>query len=1244
MTRIVYLAQMSVDAAFWGEFSDEMSRRFSGEFDLQYYECTELGQNVELYYEFETQALKSDLIMVDIHGSITYVNFFDKFLKTMTGTKRLFIMCGIEQEVSELMGSMGISPLQYAMIEAYIKAGGIENYLSMAQYIANEFAKASFDVPEPVFTKWQCLYEPGGPIADEEAYLKMARESSKPRIGVLVHENQLKKNDMRAFDALHDALFRCGAQPIVLVTNLAPSPHSKSLSFSDALRHYFTQDGYPIVDAIINTLGFSVSVLSQPSDGSAPRVEKSVFELTNVPVLKALHTWYDYEQWRNSPRGLDAMMLGVCVYEPEYDGQIITFPISVKEVEQTPYGARSVYAPIAERVDKISKLACNWARLNKIQSADMKIAVILHNSPPRNDMIGCAHQLDTPESIFNMLTALENSGIDMEYSFVNGREIIDTITDGLTNDGGWLTEERMLELACDTVQGDQYNKWFDTFDESVKEKMIEDWGPPPGSFMAVDEQILIPGILNGNVFIGLQPPRAHEEKAEESYHSTDFVCPHQYIAFYKWVEEVFKADVIVHVGTHGTLEWLPGKEIGLSDACYPDLAIGTLPHLYIYNVAVTGEGMQAKRRSYATLIGHMVPSMKEGGTYGELAEMDELIEDYYHARNAAPQNLPVLYEQIWELAVRLNLHQDLNIDEMPSLENNGMDTFIEDLHIWISRIKESQVRDGLHILGHVPQGELFSNLCRLLVRVKNGIVPSLREAICEKNGLDLDDLIENPKDILPNGRTKRMLLEEVDEEGRLIFQALLEKDFDVSAVRELAGGGMLRECLTYVCEKIVKDLRRMGDETDNFVIGSQGQFIPPGPSGNPSRGNAAILPTGRNFYSMDPGAMPSRTAWVVGQKCANQMLERELEASGEYPHSVATVIYGGNTLKTSGEDLAEALYLMGARPVWLGNTDRVIGMEVIPLEELGRPRIDVVLRITGLFRDMFPNMIERLEDAVNMVAALDESYEDNYVRKHIEEEIVRMIAEGAEREQAFERASVRIFGCPPGGYGAGVDTLIYSKKWDTVEDLGNIYIRWSAHAYGKKLHGELLQDELRAALSRSTVTINNISSVEMDMFDTDDDFLYHGGLIAAIRSSSGEKPNSYSSDSSDLDHIETVTLQEETARVMRARINNPIWREGLMRHGYKGAQEVSAMVDYVFGWDATADNIEDWMYDEITKNFVLDQKIRDWINDVNPWAMYAITARLLEAVQRNMWNIDEEMLSQLKEIFMEAEGELEGRN
>lgn len=426
-----------------------------------------------------------------------------------------------------------------------------------------------------------------------------------------------------------------------------------------------------------------------------------------------------------------------------------------------------------------------------------------------------------------------------------------------------------------------------------------------------------------------------------------------------------------------------------------------------------------------------------------------------------------------------------------------------------------------------------------------------------------------------------------------------------------------------------------------FRQGVAGAFLPPGPSGNPSRGNAGILPTGRNFYSIDPATIPSRAAWKIGCDLARQMLERECKEKGCLPESVAIVVYAGDTMKTRGDDLGEILYLLGIRPVWLGNTDRVIDLEAIPLEELGRPRIDVTLRISGLFRDTFPNLIERIEDAVNLVAALEEPPEQNFLRKHIGEEIGELMTEGFTRAQAFDRASARIFGCPPGTYGAGVDTLVNSRKWESKADLGNIYIRYSGHAYGKRLHGEAWGEQFARRLSKTSVTIKNEPSVELDMLDSDDFYIYHGGLIAAVETASKEKPRSYSASTAAPSHVETMTVQEDTARIMRSRIQNPKWLEGLKRHGYKGAQEVSAMVDIVFGWDATSDNIEDWMYDGITEQFVINEENRKWLEEVNPWAVHQIAERLLEAQMRGMWHADEEVLKQLRELYQETEGTIE---
>jgi cobaltochelatase CobN len=1223
MINTVFINQHGEDSDFFGRLRVEAERTLPGAFEVFYYDCYELNDSPELLSQCFDDVEKCDLLVLDTHGGLTYFNGFRQLYERFSGKKIMFIRSGIEDEVRELMDYMGLSIEQYAAIESYIKAGGVFNYLELLKYAANSFRSWQYEVQAPCLPQLTCLYGENGAIADEEAYLASIKQSGRSVIGVLIHENHRRNDDMAIADALFKAISATGCAPLILVTGINPA-------FEDRLN---TTMAY--ADVIINTTGMSLSILSSPGDGSAPR-EKSIFESLNLPVLQAMHTYYTYEQWEKAPAGLDAMMLSGCVYQPEFDGQIICFPVCTREMVKTPYGTKCVTQPIEERINKIVRLAMNWARLRHIPAVEKRVAIILHNMPPRNDMIGCAFGLDTPASVFNMVCGLVNEGVVTDYDFADGKDIIDRIIAGLTNDGRWLPSEEMLRRSVDTVPSDKYNEWFSALGENVREKMTADWGKVPGEFMTVDGKILIPGILNGNVFIGLQPPRAFEENAEACYHSTDIVCPHQYIAFYKWVEHVFKADVIVHVGTHGTIEWLPGKEIGLSRDCYPDIAIGCLPHLYAYNICVTGEGMQAKRRTAAALIGHLIPSMKESGVYGELAEMDELLAAYNHAKQATPARLPAFHEQIWELAAALKLNIDLDTPEKP--EAALMPDFIEKLHRWIERIKSSEVRDGLHLFGQAPEGERMKNLLRLLVRVRNGDIPSLREAICAEQGLDARELMSNPGVTGTDGRTNAMVLDEIDVKSRQLMEMLASCSYRPG---ELHMREETQALCRYICETLCPALLKTEDELSFFLKGVRGEFISPGPSGNPSRGNARILPTGRNFYATDPGAIPTRSAWRMGQTLAQQLIDAELRERGTYPESVAIVVYAGETMKTCGDDLAEMLCLLGVKPVWLGNTDRVIGLDVIPLETLRRPRIDVTLRISGLFRDTFPNLIERIEDAVNLVAALDEPHEMNYLRKHVDEEITEMLSAGFSGDDAYSRASARVFGCPPGTYGAGVDTLIYSKKWASQEDLGNIFMTWGGHAYGRRVHGAAWRDQFAKRLSKTTVTVKNESSVEIDMLDSDDFFNYHGGLIAATQTASGKKPRSYSTSTADADHVETLDVNAETARIMRARINNPKWLDGLKKHGYKGAQEISAMVDIVFGWDATSANIEDWMYDEITKNFVLNEETRQWIKEVNPWAMHAMSERLLEASQRGMWQADEEILKQLREIYMEAEGGIE---
>ena len=762
--------------------------------------------------------------------------------------------------------------------------------------------------------------------------------------------------------------------------------------------------------------------------------------------------------------------------------------------------------------------------------------------------------------------------------------------------------------------------------------------------MIYDDVFPVPGILNGNIFIGLQPSRGMEEKAEEIYHSTDFIIPHQYYSFYKWIKEVFKADVIYHVGTHGTLEWLPGKEVGLSDRCCPDFNIDDIPHLYPYSINISGEGLQAKRRSNAVLISYMIPALTLSGEYEDIEEIDDLIKQYYLAEIGKDSKVIDLKENIIKRVLEYKYNLDMDITEEEIRKNYSL--FINKLHSYIEELKSSVIKDGLHILGEAPVGDRLASLIHALLRIENCGMMAAEEAVGKSLGYDIEALKENPHGHNKIGKTNLMILDDIrnitveivrEILGEKKYQTVVEKTKEYKIIDESYIILLEKNILEIVLPKILETKK----ESKSVVDGANGKFIVPGQSGYPTRGNINILPTGTNFYSIDPYKIPSRASWKVGIKLAEELMNRYIEDEGKLPQNIAMILYSGDTIKTNGDDIAEALYLMGVKPVWLNNGDRVIGLEAIPYEELRRPRIDVTLRISGLFRDTFPTLIKLLEDGVNIVSQLDEDDEINYIRKNLKDDIEKLLKEGYNFSEAENLSKVRIFGCPPGTYGTGVRILIESQQWETRDDLGQAYINWSSHAYSSNYHGTKLENMFVKRLKNIDVTVKNEASVELDMLESDDYYAYHGGLTAAVKYASGKEARSYSGNTSDPNNVKIKSLNEETARIMRARILNPKWLEGLKRHGYKGAMEVSAMVDIVFGWDATAEVAEDWMYDRITEKYVQNIENREWIKENNPHALMNITERLLEAEQRGMWSASQEKLNELRKIYMSIEGDIE---
>lgn len=1225
-----------------------LKEKYPHQFQFDFFKYTQLDEDQHQYYACIEKSLQADMVFIASHGGFTHFKKFTEYFHAVADhKKKIYLESGIQDEVDELKQKLNISPGEFATIYRYYSMGGETNLYYLFLWMINQWESGDYQIENPIAPIWEGIYGFKGNDEDRKQYLKEIQEADQPVIGVLFHSQFYQNGNVAHIETIKKEIEKQGAIPLICYSGVSAQKELEREGVGYILNEIFSLNNKPVVDSVINTLGYSQSIMSNPGDGSAEMLEESIYNQLAVPVIQSFSVWFSEEDWRKSQQGVDGMTLVSGIYYPEFDGQIISYPSSYTIFEEDEFGTRYRFNPIQERIEKICSLAKNWASLRYISNQDKKVAIILHNMPPRNDQIGCAWGLDTPASVWHMTESLQANGIHLETPFKDGEEIINKIIDGVTNDTQWSSPEQMVEKSIDTISAQKYHEWFQKLPDEVQKKMELDWGKAPGEFLVYQDQMPIPGILNGNVFIGLQPARAFEEKAEECYHSTDFVCPHQYIAFYKWVKHIFEADVILHIGTHGTLEWLPGKEKGLSNACYPDIAISDMPHLYPYCISVVGEGIQAKRRSAAVLNEYMIPSMVESGTYDELSQLDELLKDYYHAKNNNEKKMESAVQEVWDLVKSLDLDQDLQVKKEEAFAD--FDQFLEDLHVWMERIKSSIIKDGLHIYGQPEEKERFRNMLRLLTRIGNGEVPALNEGIAVALQYDYESLLDEPSKLWENGKTSLYVLEDITHLAVELIEDLEQENYNITGVLKVIQNRFpndrntvkLEQVLQFICEKVAPRLLQTTDELKHLVNGVDGKMVDSGPGGCPSRGNALILPTGRNFYSINPTAVPTRASWKVGQKMGNDLLEQYKKDEEKLPESIAIVMYAGDVMKTYGDDIAEILYLMGVRPVWLGNTAQVTGLELIPLDELKRPRVDVTCRISGLFRDTFPNLIEMLDDAVNLVASQDEDVEMNYIRKHVLTEVEEMKQKGIDPEIAEQEARLRVFGCPPGTYGGGVDILTSSGKWENNEDLATISTTWSCHVYGRKVHGDSRPDLYGTRLSKTNVTVKNEISKESDIYDIDDEFIYHGGLIAATRKFSGKTPRSYYGNSANPDRTEIASVESETARIMRARILNPKWIEGLKRHGYKGAQDVAYMMENVFGWDATADVVEDWMYNKITDHYLLNEENRKWMEDVNKWAVNKMSERLLEAIQRGMWNASEEYREKLIQVYLQTEGEIE---
>ena len=999
----------------------------------------------------------------------------------------------------------------------------------------------------------------------------------------------------------------------------------------DTLRSVFA--GTP-PDLVINATGFAVS---------APGAERcpTVLDESGAPVLQAILSGSSATDWEASSQGLSARDLAMNVALPEVDGRVLTRAISFKSAARFDEAVEANivgHEPVADRCAFVARLAAGWVRLGKTDPGARRVALVLANYPNRDGRLGNGVGLDTPAATLEVLKAMAAEGYPIAGLPADGDELIDQLMAGPTNAAIDAREVR------ETLSLGRYKDFFAKLPTRIRDEVTARWGNPEDDPFVAGDRFCLPLQRFGETLVGIQPARGYNINPKETYHSPDLVPPHGYFAFYAFLREVHGTHAIVHMGKHGNLEWLPGKALALSAECYPEAVFGPLPQLYPFIVNDPGEGTQAKRRTSAVIIDHLTPPLTRAESYGPLRDLEALVDEYYEAAGGDRRRLKLLKRQILDLVRDIGLDEDAGIAEA-----DAEDAALEKLDAYLCDLKEMQIRDGLHVFGRAPEGRLLTDLTVALARVPRGSAPgeaSLQRAIARDAGLHI------PSD----GRAADAGGGEAAEPERAVFDPL---DCEMAAAWRAAKPEILaslsddawRTCGDTVeriellaaglvsgevdCPKDWPATRAVLDaietrlkpaiecsgraEIGGLVTGLAGRFVAPGPSGAPTRGRADVLPTGRNFYSVDSRSVPTPAAWELGRKSAEMLVARYAQDHGEWPTSFGLTAWGTSNMRTGGDDIAQALALIGARPLWDNASRRVTGYEIIPPAMMNRPRVDVTLRISGFFRDAFPDQIALFDRAIRAVGALEEDEAENPVAARMRAERARLETEGVEPTEAARRSGYRVFGSKPGAYGAGLQALIDEKGWTERGDLAEAYMAWGSYAYGAgeegKAERKLFEDRLRSV----EAVVQNQDNREHDLLDSDDYYQFEGGMTAAVEAAKGARPAIYHNDHSRPERPVIRSLEEEIGRVVRGRVVNPKWIAGVMRHGYKGAFEIAATVDYLFAFSATTGAVRDHHFEAVYQAFIVDDRVRGFMEEKNPDALKEMADRLNEAIDRGLW-------------------------
>ncbi len=1201
-----------------------------------------LGIEAEVNYisdfpQFESTLNSKDVLVSRNFGGLSFQGEMLTRINSIAKKNRIPFLClpGFKNDDPSVL-SLSTAPLDVCnQLLSYYESFSSQNLRESLKYLSDLYLGTSLRWMEPE------IHPEFGTLSEYENTLANLKsdKSKKKVIAILFYRSHFLANDFEPIQTIINAVEKSGSIALPIFCSMMKQA---SGNIHPIVKILTSDNKECIAHVVIDCLSYAAVDVS--TTGNVSQVnEEGLFNKLNCPVLHALYSSESQADWIKNPKGMNPRDMAMKVVMPEFDGKIIAHPIGFVEEIQKNGKTIPLYRGNPERIDRLVSLANNYAELGFKNNTDKKVAIILTNYPTQNARIGNAVGLDTPASLIQVLKELKKNGYDIDDIPESGDDLIHSLIAQVTYDTEFLTETQ-IELAPAQVESKSYKTWHESFPARNKEEMEKDWGQPPGKVYTHKDKFYLPGLFFKNVFVGIQPPRGFGENPVSIYHSPEIVPTHHYLAFYRWLKNEFKADAVIHMGKHGNLEWLPGKSVALAETCYPDLAIYDLPFFYYFIINNPGEGSQAKRRTHSVLIDHMVPPMTRADLYDDLARIEQLIEEWTYIQSVDPDKLDIIQNQIWKLCDSNHINHDLGFEAPPE----NFKEYRKAINGFLCEIGNTQIRDGLHVLGNIPEGSQLINMFVSLARIDTPPYKGTQSCFMEICGISDTSYFINQEEEL-DCEIPQSFLEfygkPVESRGELLqmfdnlsfsildhcYKNNINENID-EHIKSLLGVQVpeLSRTINFILKDIFPKLQQVGDELAHLLDGLNGKFIEPGPSGAPTRGMATILPTGRNFYSVDIHSLPTTTSWIMGKKLAEGVLNRFKKESGTFPESIAMILWGTSNMRTKGDDIAQILYLLGVKPVWKPENKRVIGVEPIPLEELKRPRVDVCIRISGFFRDAFPNLVELMDKAINLVAHLDEPVEMNFVRKHFLE---------SDSENIF-----RIFGAAPGRYGTGILEVINSKNWETKQDLADIFVNWSGFAYTSNEYGIEKKEEFKNQLSKMDVVSQNQDNREHDIFDSDDYLQFHGGLINAVNQmkSGNGKVKEYFGDSSNPAAIKIKSLKEEVRQVYRARVVNPKWINAMKQHGYKGGLEMAATLDYMFGYDATTDVIDDYMYEGVSDKYLLDTDTQEFLKEKNPWAIRAMGERLLEAANRGLWaNPDQDLLLEIESLVASVEGDIE---